>query len=115
MEKKLRERISAFMDAEGLSVNSLAKKINIQTRTLNNQLKTDTAISALTLLELLFQYPNLSAEWLLRGEGPMYNSKESVESEYHEMIMRQQREIDGLYERIAELKWRIELQDTMHK
>ena len=105
-KKKLRERISAFMDKEGLSVNSLAKKIDMQTRTLNNQLKTETAISALTLLEILFHFPDLSAEWLLRGEGPMYNTQESIEYGLRDVIKRQQREIDGLYERIEELKGR---------
>lgn len=74
MEKKLRERLKKFMDAEGLSVNSLAKVIDVQTRTLNNQVNTDTTIPAATLLEILFHYQTLSAEWLLRGNGPMYTT-----------------------------------------
>ena len=75
MEEKLRERLQKFMADKGLSVNALAKEINMQTRTLNNQIKTETAISALTLLEILFQYPELSAEGLMRENGAMYDEK----------------------------------------
>lgn len=118
MEDKLRIRLLEFMAAKGLSVNSLSKVIGVQTRTLNNQVKTSTSISAGTLLEILFHYKDLSAEWLLRGVGSMY-IKESERDIYEtltgqirddnveflrDMIRRQQREIDGLYERIAELK-----------
>lgn len=104
MEAKLRERINQFMEAEGLSVNSLAKAIGVQTRTLNNQIKTETAISAATLLEILFKYKNVSAEWLLRGEGEMYLSGTNGDAELRDQLRRKDREIDGLYERIAELK-----------
>ena len=79
MEEKLRERLNQFMEVERLSVNSLAKVINVQTRTLNNQIKTETAIPATTLLEILFHYKNLSAEWLLRGDGPMYITDKPAE------------------------------------
>ena len=68
------------MEEEGLSVNSLAKVINVQTRTLNNQIKTETAIPATTLLEILFHYPDISAEWLLRGSGSMLLSEPQHET-----------------------------------
>lgn len=80
MEEKLRKRLNMFMEKEGLSVNSLAKVINVQTRTLNNQIKTETAIPATTLLEILFHYPDISAEWLLRGSGSMLLSEPQHET-----------------------------------
>ena len=80
MEEKLRKRLNKFMEEEGLSVNSLAKVINVQTRTLNNQIKTETAIPATTLLEILFHYPDISAEWLLRGSGSMLLSEQQHET-----------------------------------
>ena len=111
MEDLLKKRIAKFMESSELSVNALAKELGLQTRTLQNQLKTETAISALTLLELLFHYKELSAEWLLRGEGEMDINTNSEElalrrrvDEQAELIKRQQREIDGLYDRINELK-----------
>ena len=111
MEEKLRERISDFMNVRGYSVNRLANDIGVQTRTLQNQIRSNTAISASVLLEILFQYKDLSAEWLMRGVGDMFLIDISSESELlnklreqSDLIKRQQREIDGLYERIKELK-----------
>ena len=92
-------------------MNRLANDIGVQTRTLQNQIRSNTAISASVLLEILFQYKDLSAEWLMRGVGDMFLIDISSESELlnklreqSDLIKRQQREIDGLYERIKELK-----------
>lgn len=112
MEDELRKRIVKYMDERGLSVNSLAAKTpTLQTRTIQNQIRSKTAISATTILEILYQDAELSAEWLLRGAGDMFVQDISDESalikkvrEQSELIRRQQREIDGLYERIKELK-----------
>ena len=104
MEEKLRKRLNKFMEEEGLSVNSLAKVINVQTRTLNNQIKTETAIPAITLLEILFHYPDISAEWLLRGSGSMFLSEPQ-----HETLTG---EIRNDNETIAALKETIAAQKT---
>lgn len=103
MEEKLRERLQKFMADKGLSVNALAKEINMQTRTLNNQIKTETAISALTLLEILFQYPELSAEWLMREKGVMYDEK-SVN------IAENTSSVETFVKRIADLEGVVEAQ-----
>lgn len=103
MEEKLRERLQKFMADKGLSVNALAKEINMQTRTLNNQIKTETAISALTLLEILFQYPELSAEWLMREKGAMYDEK-SVN------IAENTSSVETFVKRIADLEGVVEAQ-----
>ena len=103
MEEKLRERLQKFMADKGLSVNALAKEINMQTRTLNNQIKTETAISALTLLEILFQYQDLSAEWLMRERGAMYDEKDIKTAENNSSF-------DNFIKRIADLEGVVEAQ-----
>lgn len=115
--EKLRERIKKVLTERELSVNALAATHGVQQKTLNNQIKGQTAISASTVLILLKQYPDLSAEWLLRGNGAMLISQPQHETitrdirDDNEVIAAlnrtieiQEREIAGLYERIKELK-----------
>ena len=115
--EKLRERIKKVLTERELSVNALAATHGVQQKTLNNQIKGQTAISASTVLILLKQYPDLSAEWLLRGSGAMLISQPQHETLTREIlddseivaalnrtIEIQEREIAGLYERIKELK-----------
>lgn len=115
--EKLRERIKKVLTERELSVNALAATHGVQQKTLNNQIKGQTAISASTVLILLKQYPDLSAEWLLRGNGDMLISQPQHETHTRDIrddnkviaalnrtIEIQEREIAGLYERIKELK-----------
>lgn len=72
METTIVQRIREFADVYEMSVTALSKKINIVQTTLNRQLKGDTAsIPVGTIEAILHCFPNLSAEWLLRGEGEM--------------------------------------------
>ena len=116
MEENLRKRLLYFMEKEGLSVNSMAKQINVQTRSLNNHINGETTITAVTLLEILFQYKDLSAEWLMRGNGNMkldlqeteardlIDSLRDVIATKQETIETQRELINSLNERISELK-----------
>ena len=40
--------------------------------TLNTQLRGESALSVLVVVKILEIFPDISAEWLLRGEGEMY-------------------------------------------
>lgn len=72
MEKELRKRLILFMEMNDLSVNSLAKVIKVQVRTLNNQINSNTTIPATVIMGVLKEYKELSSDWLLRGEGSIY-------------------------------------------
>jgi len=109
MEKELKKRLNELLETKQLSVNAMAGMIGMQTKTLNNQISTKTAVSAITILSILATFTDVSAEWLLRGSGPMFISEENMEHNNEESLLlktirNQQREIDGLYERIDELK-----------
>ena len=54
-----------------MSVTSLGKKIGVPQATLNSQIRGDRALSLLTISALLDYFPDVSAEWLLRGKGEM--------------------------------------------
>lgn len=68
-EENVRERIQTALKINNLSVLRLADGIgSVQTR-LNKQINKTTTISVDTILILLDKLPELSAEWLLRGQG----------------------------------------------
>lgn len=109
--ENVRKRIRQVLAKKHVSVNSLAVENGVNQGVLNNQINASTNISVNTILLVLNRIPNLSAEWLLRGTGSMFMSAAAQDTEpqpnieeLQTLIRRQQREIDGLYERIEELK-----------
>lgn len=71
MKDVIIQRIRLILDNKSLSVNSLAKKINIAQATLNPQLRGDRALSSKVVEGVLATFPEVSAEWLMRGRGEM--------------------------------------------
>lgn len=100
MTKK--ERLEAIMAhyADG-KTSVMASKLGVADSTISTWLKRDTYD-----LELLFaKCENISAEWLITGEGDMIKSNINEDVIFfREQIRRKDREIDALYERIEELK-----------
>lgn len=74
MENLITQRVREFLSCNSISVNSLAKQINVAQATLNPQLRGDRTLAANIVVKILEAFPNISAEWLLRGEGEMYKS-----------------------------------------
>lgn len=66
------QRIKDLIDAKGLSVNSFAKTIGIAQTTLNTYFKLNRYPAYETLHAILHTFPDVSAEWLMRGEGDMF-------------------------------------------
>lgn len=66
------QRIKALIDAKEHSVSSFAKEIGIAQTTLNTYLKLDRYPAYETLHAILHTFPDVSAEWLMRGEGEMF-------------------------------------------
>lgn len=71
MKNGVIQRIREMLDRYELSVSSLAKKIGVVQATLNRQLTGENALSLETVNAILYCYKEISAEWLLRGEGSM--------------------------------------------
>lgn len=64
-------RVKEIVAFSGLSVRAFAIKCGIAQKTLDNQLKGLRGISLETIAGVINGFPNVSAEWLLRGEGKM--------------------------------------------
>lgn len=68
----VRDRIKCALKEYDFSVSKLAGGYSCSAQTkLNRQINGETMISCETIEHVLATFPNLSAEWLLRGEGTM--------------------------------------------
>ena len=72
MEDIVTQRVNEFRKSLDLSILAFSKEININQTTLNKQLKEGgCGVQVSTLTQILDTYTDLSAEWLLRGDGSM--------------------------------------------
>lgn len=71
MEDSVKQRLRDFLKEQNMSINQISLNANYPQSTLNKQINKETSMSLSTLLVLLDLFSELSAEWLLRGEGNM--------------------------------------------
>ncbi len=71
MQQSIEERIKELLKTKRYSINSLAKETGIVQQTLNKQIMGSSTIPVDTITKILDLFPDVSAEWLLRGEGYM--------------------------------------------
>ena len=77
MEVTIYQRIMLILDNKQVSVNALSKLVEMSQTTLNTQLKGERALSANVVSKVLSVFPDVSAEWLMRGEGTMYSNQDA--------------------------------------
>lgn len=68
------ERIKTLIAQMGLSTRAFALNCGLRQNTLSNQLNGMRELSLSTVLAVLAAYPELSSEWLMRGEGEMFKT-----------------------------------------
>ena len=71
MKETMLERFKTVISENSKSVTDFCKIINVAQTTLSNQLQSTRGISIDVVLLTLDSFPNISAEWLLRGKGEM--------------------------------------------
>lgn len=75
MEATIYQRIMLILDNKQVSVNALSKLVEMSQTTLNTQLKGERALSANVVAKVLSVFPDVSAEWVIRGVGTMYHKE----------------------------------------
>ena len=70
------ERVIDIIKLKAKSVREFADSVGIKQVTLNQQLNGDRKLSLDTVLSILKSFEDISAEWLLRGEGEMYKAND---------------------------------------
>lgn len=82
MEVTIYQRITLILEDKQLSVNALSKLVEMSQTTLNTQLKGERALSANVVAKVLSAFPDVSAEWVMRGVGSMYGKQDVDDSSY---------------------------------
>lgn len=82
MEVTIYQRITLILEDKQLSVNALSKLVEMSQTTLNTQLKGERALSANVVAKVLSVFPDVSAEWVMRGVGSMYGKQDVDDSSY---------------------------------
>jgi transcriptional regulator with XRE-family HTH domain len=69
----IQERIIKIIEAEGINRSNFSKKISIMPQTLHNIVSGRRTNPSYDIINsILKAYPNISARWLITGEGSMY-------------------------------------------
>lgn len=82
MEATIYQRVKLVLEDKSISVNALSKQINVAQATLNPQLRGDRTLAANIVAKILDAFPDVSAEWLMRGVGTMYSNQDADDSSY---------------------------------
>lgn len=73
MKEGILERLWSICNKEtGGNVTAFSKMIGVNQKTLSQQMNKECNVSLAVLLPILSSFPDMSAEWLFRGKGPMY-------------------------------------------
>lgn len=80
MEVTIYQRVKLILEDKSISVNALSKQISVAQATLNPQLRGDRTLAANIVEKILTAFPDVSAEWLMRGIGTMYSNQDADDS-----------------------------------
>lgn len=69
MEDIVAQKIKSILDDNQISITAFSKIIGMQQVTCNRQIRGDQAVSLGLIEGFLKVFGDISAEWLLRGEG----------------------------------------------
>lgn len=78
METTVIQRFKKVIEERHLSVTALGKLIGVHPSTLNRQFNGESAMTLSTIDAFLQYFGDVSAEWLLRGDGGMMKGAESA-------------------------------------
>lgn len=85
-ENALTERFKELISAKSASVLDFSRLIGVAQTTLNSQLSSTKGVSSNVILLTLDTFPDVSAEWLLRGKGEMLIASSPNEKKEEEAL-----------------------------
>lgn len=78
MKSSINQRIREFIDSLGINDNQFAKSIGVTQSVIASMFSRNTEPSSRVIVSVLNAYANLSAEWLMRGEGDMIKIENGI-------------------------------------
>lgn len=79
------ERLKVIIAHFGYSERAFALKCGLKQATLDKQLKGLRAVSLDTIQAILSTFGDVSAEWLMRGNGSMFEESNEISADYEKM------------------------------
>ena len=109
MIESINNRIKQIQKDSNLSVSKFAETIGIAQPTAKAIIDGDNAPSYKAINGILIGFPNISAEWLLRGEGEMYVSNKpqqttSIGEAYYKKMLQ---EMEAMKNRLNSLEGKV--------
>ncbi len=82
MKEVVLQRIASVLSDKKMSITALSKLIGVPQPTLNRQISGESAMTLDILYSILNYFTDVSAEWLLRGEGEMIKGDKSAKEKF---------------------------------
>jgi hypothetical protein len=110
---EVRERILLVFSTFATNINKLSDGDTALRNRLTRQINNDSAITIDSISVILNAFPEVSAEWLIRGKGemilsdnlpPILGDESENDLDTHAKLAQARKEIDILYQEIASLK-----------
>ena len=96
-------RIKQFADSQGISNRALERTMGVSEGTMSKAFRNNTEIRTDNIESIVENYPQLSAEWLLRGEGEMLKKEVVSESEIVSQLIKRIEELVAKNTRLEDL------------
>ena len=106
-KEDVRKRLQQVMLEYDSNPTKLAGIYKVNQKTLNNHINGNVEVSVSTILLVLDAFPDLSADWLLRGKGDMHLLPGSLDDPQDQEIGRLESTVETLLNRIVGYKARI--------
>lgn len=91
--KNIAERIKLVLSSKNLSIRSFARAINCADTTIGNIVHDKSEPNYSTIFSILEQFPDISPEWLITGEGDKYVKNHDKAETYEEFYANHIKEI----------------------
>ena len=82
-EQDVKNRIKELLRFHHMTENQLSKLGRLSQKVLNNQLSHNANLQVGTVLFIMNQFPGVSANWIMKGEGTMYPNEDAEEINEH--------------------------------
>jgi len=117
MKNAVTQRVIEVLESKNITQNALADKLGMYQQTISKQLREDgSGVSLTTVVGMLELFPDLSAEWLLRGEGSMEKGAKALQVQFGNVLNNTLvQTIDSLNTTIAMLKERLQAYEQPKK
>ncbi len=74
MEVSVNQRIRTVLQNNNLSITAFCKELSLPQTTINKQINGDSKLSFDTIKAFLTRFPDISADWLINGNGEMLST-----------------------------------------